>query len=158
MGVWFLMKQKNEKYLKHGRDWTEHKYIYKYRSSKSGKMIYVYPEDYKPEKFESTEWPGGKKGYVDERGFFWQGTYEEALGNKYRFEVALSDAKANKQFREQFPTVSDRINDAYNDVKNTASSTIKNGKNFVANILSGASDILDDASNALDDASKKLRS
>lgn len=147
-----------QKYLKHGRDWTEHKYIHKYRSSKTGKMVYVYPEDYKPNKFEEYEWPDGRKGYVDERGLFWPGTYEEALGNKYRFEVALSDAKANRQFREQFPTISDRINDAYDDVKNAASSTIKNGKNFVANILSGASDILDDASNALDDASKKLRS
>ena len=98
-----------------------------------------------------------KKGYVDERGFFWQGTYKEALGNKYRFEVALSDAKASKQFREQFPTIGDRINDAYDDVKNAASNTINKGKNFIADVLSGASNALEDASDALDKASKKLR-
>lgn len=117
-----------KKYLKHGRDWTEHKYIHKYRSSKTGKMVYVYPEDYKPNKFEEYEWPDGRKGYVDERGLFWPGTYEEALGNKYRFELAAIDAKAKKQFREQFPTLGDRVNDAYDDIKATASDTVKKVK------------------------------
>jgi hypothetical protein len=98
------------------------------------------PQEYKPQLDQSSM--GGRQGYVDERGMFFEGGYDHALKKKWKWDLMFSQAKMNDQKKEQTyrSSMKRHIDDMIKDIgglKNATEDSIKKGRKWLGRLIAG---------------------
>lgn len=124
------------------------------------------PEGYNPAAFG--EWKpstlGGKKGFVDENGIFYEGDSKTATKKKYNHDLLRKDREIRTQLaeRRRKKSISYKVDQLVEDAKvskkrlgDVSKNMVNNGRNKVAELLRSAADKLEDKPKSSNDSRKR---